>query len=116
MDMMIRYIRNRGQIVATLVAVDAGKVGVSFVHKHDEQCKREKVDKIGNQNIYQYKGFRKHVGIEQAAERAFNTSKNVPVPRKKIDPRNDGVRYPLSEVVAVEFDKMVNRSLLYFKN
>jgi len=114
MGVLVRYIRNRGQIVATLVAVGAGKVGVSFVHKNDEKCKREKVDKIDNQNIYQIAGFRKHVGIEQAAERAYS-GETVLVPRKKVDPRNDGVRYQLSEVLAVEFDKMLNRSYSYFK-
>ena len=113
--MLVRYIRNAGQIVATIVAVGAGKVGVSYVHKNDKQLKRTKVDKVNGYNVYQYEGFRKHVGQEQAAERAYNGTA-ICVPRKKIDPRNDGFKFPLDEVVKAEFDKMVHRSFLYFKS
>lgn len=112
--MLIRYIRDKGQIVATIVAVGPGQVGISFVHKNDNKFRRTKVDVVNHRNVYQYDGFRKHVGIEQAVERANGISPLVSVPKKKIDPRNDGVKYPLDQVVAIEFDKMLNRSFCYY--
>lgn len=112
--MLIRYIRDKGQIVATIVAVGAGKVGVSFVHKNDNKFRRVKVAVLDRHNVYQYDGFRKHVGVEQAVERAYGIAESVSVPKKKIDPRNDGVKYPLDQVVAIEFDKMLNRSFCYY--
>lgn len=112
--MLVRYIRDKGEIVATIVAVAKNKVGVSFVHKNDKRFKRVKVDKVDNHNVYQYEGFRKHVGIELAAERAYD--QNLPaVPKRKIQPRlNDSARYPLDEVVYTEFNKMVDRSRSYY--
>lgn len=124
MKKLIKYVRDyskNGQIVATIVATGAGKIGVAYVANSDSKTRRIKIsDRQVNGSwvvkpLYQTIGFNRHNGIDLATSRA-ELGIVVDCPRKKISPYKTFPedKFILSDVIRGSVQNMLDRSRKYF--